>query len=50
MQIQDLFDGFFNLFNYNQQKTTMGVFVGHIHLDKNIFSILFQKEQYADLY
>jgi hypothetical protein len=23
--------------------TTRGVFVGHIHLDKNTFSILFQK-------
>jgi hypothetical protein len=33
MQMQDLFDDF-NLINYNQQKTTMGVLVGHIHLDK----------------
>jgi hypothetical protein len=24
--------------------------VDHIHLDKNTFSILFQKEQYAALY
>jgi hypothetical protein len=24
--------------------------VGHIHLDKNTFSILFQKENYAGLY
>jgi hypothetical protein len=30
--------------------TTKGVLVGHIHLDKNTFSILFQKEQYAVLY
>jgi hypothetical protein len=29
---------------------TMGALVGHIHLDKNTLSILFQKEQYAALY
>jgi hypothetical protein len=29
--------------NYNQQMTTMGCMVDHIHLDKNTFSILFQK-------
>jgi hypothetical protein len=33
MQMQDLFDDF-NLINYNQQKTTMGCMVDHIHLDK----------------
>jgi hypothetical protein len=27
----------------------MGCMVDHIHLDKNTFSILFQKEQYAAL-
>jgi hypothetical protein len=33
MQMQDLFDDF-NLINYNQQMTTMGCMVDHIHLDK----------------
>jgi hypothetical protein len=33
----------FNLINYNQQMTTMGCKVDHIHLAKNTFSILFQK-------
>jgi hypothetical protein len=30
--------------------TTMGCMVDHIHLDKNTFSILFQKGKYAVLY
>jgi hypothetical protein len=30
--------------------TTMGCMVDHMHLDKNTFNILFQKEQYATLY
>jgi hypothetical protein len=38
------------LVNYNQQMTTMGCMVDYIHLDKNTFSILFQKGQYAILY
>jgi hypothetical protein len=42
MQMQDLFYDF-NLLNYNQQMTTMGCMADHIHLDKNTFSILFQK-------
>jgi hypothetical protein len=42
MQMQDLIDGF-NLINYKRQMTTMGCMVYHIHLDKNTFSILFQK-------
>jgi hypothetical protein len=42
MQMQDLFEDFY-LINYNQQMTTMGCMVDHIHLDKNTFSILFQK-------
>jgi hypothetical protein len=33
----------FNLINYNQQMTTMGCMVDHIHLDKNAFNILFPK-------
>jgi uncharacterized membrane protein (GlpM family) len=33
----------FNLINYNQQIATMWCMVDHIHLDKNTFSILFQK-------
>jgi hypothetical protein len=49
MQMQYLFSDFFNLINYNQQMTTMGCMVDHIHLDKNTFNILFQKEQYAVL-
>jgi hypothetical protein len=32
--MQDLFDDFY-LINYNQQMTTMGCMVDHIHLDKN---------------
>jgi hypothetical protein len=32
--MQDLFDDFFNLISYNQQMTTMGCMVDHIHLDK----------------
>jgi hypothetical protein len=43
MQMQDLFNGFFDLIGYNQQRKTMGCMVDHIHLDKNTFSILFQK-------
>jgi hypothetical protein len=42
MQMQDLLNGF-NLNSYNQQITTMGCMVEHIHLDKNTFNILFQK-------
>jgi hypothetical protein len=34
----------FNLTNYNQRLTTMGCMVDHIHLDKNTFNKLFQKE------
>jgi hypothetical protein len=42
MQMQDLIDDF--LFNQLQpQMTTMGCMVDLIHLDKNTFSILFQK-------
>jgi hypothetical protein len=42
MQMQDLFSGFY--FNHSQTILKIkGVFVGHIHLDKNIFSILFHK-------
>jgi hypothetical protein len=49
MQMQDLFDGLY--FNHSQPKwQSRGVFVGHIHLDKETFSILSQKEQYATLY
>jgi hypothetical protein len=33
----------FNLISYNQQMTTMGCMVDQAHLDKNTFSILFQK-------
>jgi hypothetical protein len=29
---------------------TIGALVEHIHLDKNTFGILFQKEQHAVLY
>jgi propanediol utilization protein len=39
-----------NLINYNQQMTTIGCIAGHIHLDKNKFNMLFQKEQYAAHY
>jgi hypothetical protein len=42
MQMQDLFDGLY----FNQLRTILiikGVFVGHIHLDKVTFSILFRK-------
>jgi hypothetical protein len=42
MQMQDLFDGLY----FNQLRTILtikGVLVGHIHLYKNIFSILFHK-------
>jgi hypothetical protein len=46
IQMQDLLDDF-NLINYNQQMTTMGCMVGHIHIDKNTFNILFQNGQYA---
>jgi hypothetical protein len=42
MQMQDLFDGLY--FNHSQPDVTIkGVLVGHIHLDKNTFSILFHK-------
>jgi hypothetical protein len=42
MQMQDLFDGLY--FHYLQPNwQSRGVFVGHIHLDKNTFSILFHK-------
>jgi hypothetical protein len=42
MQMQDLVDGFY--FNHLQTICQSGgVFVGHIHLDTNTFSILFQK-------
>jgi hypothetical protein len=42
MQMQDLFDGLY--FHYLRIILTIkGVLVGHIHLDKNIFSILFYK-------
>jgi hypothetical protein len=40
--MQDLFDDF-NLINYDQQMTTIGCMVDHIHRDKNTFSIPFQK-------
>jgi hypothetical protein len=33
----------FNLIDYEQQMTTMGRMVDHIHLDRNTFNILFQK-------
>jgi hypothetical protein len=49
MQMQDLFNGFY-LINYKPYWQSRGVCVGHIHLDKNTFSILFQKEQFATLY
>jgi hypothetical protein len=42
MQMQDLFD----CFHFNQLQPywqPRGVFVGHIHLDKDTFSILFHK-------
>jgi hypothetical protein len=42
MQMQDLFDGY-TLINYKPFWQSRGVFVGHIHLDKNTFSILFHK-------
>jgi hypothetical protein len=42
MQMQDLLDGL-QLINHKAQWQPMGVLVGHIHLDKNTFSILFQK-------
>jgi hypothetical protein len=42
MQMQDLFDGLY--FNYLRIILTIkGVLVGHIHLDKATFSILFHK-------
>jgi hypothetical protein len=42
MQMQDLFDGLY--FHYLPIILTIkGVLVGHIHLDKNTFSILFHK-------
>jgi hypothetical protein len=41
--MQDSFDGFFTLITYNPYWQSRGVFVGHIHLDKNTFSILFHK-------
>jgi hypothetical protein len=43
MQMQDLIE-IFNLKIYKPHMTIRGVFVGHNHLDKNTFSILFQKE------
>jgi hypothetical protein len=49
MQIQDLFEGF-NLITYKPYWQSRGVFVGHIHLDKDTFCILFQKEQFATFY
>jgi hypothetical protein len=33
----------FNLINFNNKGQSCGTLVGHIHLDKNTFSILFQK-------
>jgi hypothetical protein len=42
MQMQDLFDGLY-FHHLRIILTIKGVFVGHIHLDKNIFSILFHK-------
>jgi hypothetical protein len=41
MQMQDLINGF-DLIKDKQHTTTMGRMVGHIHLDKHTFSILFQ--------
>jgi hypothetical protein len=38
----------FNLINHKPQMTIKGVLVGHIHLDKNTFSILFQKGTICD--
>jgi hypothetical protein len=40
--MQDLIDDF-NLINHNNKGQPQGALVGHIHLDKNTFSILFQK-------
>jgi hypothetical protein len=41
MQMQDLLDDL-QLINHKPQWQPRGVLVGHIHLDKNTFSILFQ--------
>jgi hypothetical protein len=42
MQMQDLFDGLY--FHHSQTNLTIkGCICGHIHLDKNTFSIPFHK-------
>jgi hypothetical protein len=42
MQMQDLFDGLY-LHHSQTNWQSRVVFVGHIHLDKNTFGILFRK-------
>jgi hypothetical protein len=49
MQMQDLFD-YFNLINYNQQKTTMGCMVDHIHLDKKYIQHTLPKRNNMQLF
>jgi hypothetical protein len=38
-----IYSTIFDLINYDQQMKNMGCMVDYIHLDKNTFSILFQK-------
>jgi hypothetical protein len=46
--MQDLSDHL--IITFQTSYDNLGCMIEHIHLDKNKFSILFQKEQYAVLY